>query len=442
MIKWLGFLTAAILVGCTTIERAHQAQQESERALRETTAKVESLTLPEIVAFALTNSPTMVASKAEVEDSRLALKQIAAGAPIISSTPWNALTIGASAGYSGSEQGENFSDLKLSSGGDPSVGVSLDILVYDFGRNSAEAAAQAERVIAAEESHLMAGYGVFQSVATANYGYLEKLSLLEVAHTNVTACAIRLEQVELKHENGESMPLDVTRAKLDLVEAEEGLVSASNALALARVELASAVGVAEVEPGLGMLISLPQEDLHVVTNAPAYKVAEARVRAASHAVDRAIADLYPTISASASLSWTDPLWYLRWGVSAAQSLFTGFNKTTAVDRARVALELAVANRDEKLLSLMHEYERALTVRDNARKNLATAEKAVATAEENLALVDEQLKIGEATRVDFSDAITALYRSRGSLFNAEAEVLKSEVTIYALLGRIPQWATPL
>lgn len=435
-------LALASMIGCSTIERAREAQRESAAPPREELPALKGMSLPEIVDFALTNSPSIVSAQTAVKDARLALKQIAADAPLVSATPWNSLTASFSGNYSGSESGDSASEaLRIKKEGDPSLGISIDILVYDFGRNEADAKAQAERVIAAEEALVYEGYDVFYKVAKANYGYLEKQALLDVAATNLTACAIRLEQVELQAEAGEAKPLDITRARLDLVEAEEKLVTASNDVVVARVELSTTVGVMDVEPGLGMLVSLPSEGYHVLTNSPSYKAADARVRAASYAVDRAIADLYPSVSVSGSLSWTDPLWAFRWGANAAQNLFSGFRTTTAVDRAVVALESARATRDELVLSLAHDYELALVTRENAMKVLHTSEKALKTAEENLALVDEQLKIGEATRVDFSDAVSAVYKSRGSLYRAEADILKAEVALYALLGVKPQWATP-
>lgn len=436
-------LTLAVIVGCSSIERAREAQANSELPPREELPALKGMNLPEIVTFALTNSPSVVKARTEVKDARLALKQIAADAPLVSTTPWNSLTASFSGNYSGSESGETFGEaIKIRKEGDPSLGISVDILVYDFGRNAAEAKAQAERVIAAEEALIDVGYDVFYKVAQANYGYLEKQALLDVAATNLTACAIRLEQVELQAEAGEAKPLDITRARLDLVEAEEKLVTASNDVVVARVELSTTVGVLDVEPGLGMLVSLPADGYHVLTNSPTYKAADARVRAASHTVDRAIADLYPSVSVTGSLSWSDPMWAFRWGIGAVQNLFSGFRKTTAVDRAVVALESACAARDDLVLSLAHDYELALVTRENAMKVLHTSEKALKTAEENLALVEEQLKIGEATRVDFSDAVSAVYKSRGSFYRAEADILKAEVALYALLGITPKWATPL
>jgi outer membrane protein TolC len=111
----------------------------------------------------------------------------------------------------------------LDTDGGASAGLSLDVLVYDFGRNSARAKAAAENLVSSELSLLNAGYDVFGEVASAYFTVLEKDALLEVAYTNEYECALQLEQAEALFESGEGQQLDVLRSRLDLAEAKEAL---------------------------------------------------------------------------------------------------------------------------------------------------------------------------------------------------------------------------
>lgn len=448
---------AVSVIGCSTIRRAHEAQNSAATAVEAAAAKptVPALvTLPELVDFALTNRPSVCSARLAVADARLRMKEIAANAPILSTTPWNAADVSASLGYSEAGPGEHFSDIDFKTKRGKGTGsVSVDLLVYDFGRNAAEAKAQAERVVAAEVNLLDTGFTVFREVVLGVVAVREATALREVAETNVVAAATHLELAEKRASEGEAKKLDVLQAKLTLAQAIESLVSASNSVVTARADLLQAVGgeledledfspevmerrwpliSGSIAPFEGDFASLAE------TNSPTLKIARARVRAASHDVDRAIADLYPSVSASTSLSWTDPLWYFRWGVSGAQSLFTGFRKTTAVDRSVLALETSVANLTEAELTLTRDLELALAVRENAREVVRTAENTARAAEENLAVVNEQYRIGEASRVDFADALKALTQSRGDIVKAEATVQRAESALYLLLGVYPKY----
>lgn len=450
-------LVVSVAIGCSTIHRAHEVQNSAAKSVEKTSAKAimpALATLPELVDFALSNRPSVVSARLAVEDARLRMKEIAANAPIVSTTPWNAVDVSASIGYSESGKGEHFSDIDFKTERGKGTGaLSLDLLIYDFGRNAAEAKAQAERVVSAEVTLLDTGFNVFRDVVLGVVAVRESTALREVAETNVVAATAHLELACEREAEGEARQLDVLQAKLTLAQAIESLVSASNSVITARAELLHTVGgeldelkdftPEEMErswPLISGSLAPFEGDFAALaeTNSPAIQIARARVRAASYEVDRAIAELYPTLSASTSLSWTDPLWYFRWGVSGAQSLFTGLRKTTAVDRAVLALESSVAALNEEELALARDIELALAVRQNAHEMVRTAENTARAAEENFAVVNEQYNIGEANRVDFADALRSLTRARCDVVEAEATVQKAESALYLLLGVYPKY----
>ena len=463
-------ILAAAVVGCTTIRDAREAQSavagrlgESvpERPAADWEIPSHGFALSWYLANPVPARPSLTAARLAVKDARLALRQIAANAPLVSTTPWNAADVSVSVGYSESSAGTTFKENEWSTDGDPSASLSLEVLVYDFGRNAAEAKAQAERVIAAEESLIREGYAAFNEVSGAYFSACEQLALFEAARTNETVFAVHLEQVERLYEAGEAKELDVLRARLDLAQAHEATVSASNGVVSARADflhtlgsdhpqLVGSVAALESDLKLGELMqAFAPSDWTVesawtfaATNAPAVKIARARVKAASAGVDAAIADLYPTLSVSSSLSWTDPLWYLRWGGSAVQSLFTGFRKTTAVDRAVVAMQTAVADLDQAEEDLRRDLKLALASRDTAREALRAAEDTLATARENLKFVAEQYEIGEADRVDYSDAVRAVSEALGSRAAAFYRGQRSEAALFALIGLKPVYAENL
>ena len=451
------------VAGCASVQSAREMQARM-KPLGEGKAQTDAVSpdfsaspLRAFVEYAHAHRPSMIAAALAVEDARLALREIAAEAPLASATPWNAVGLNGSLGYSESSAPTHFEDLDHTRRGKASGGLSLDLLLWDFGRNAACAEAQAEAVLAAELALTQEGYAIFNEVADAYFNRLREAALAGVAETNLTACLERLEQVERRHAVGEAIELDVVRARLDVSSAREALVAASNAVVTAGADLMAAMGL---DASLGTAESIfgrPAADLaHLTgafaptsltagenfrfacTNAPSPLIARAKLRAASARVDAAVADLKPSVSASLGLNWTDPLWYWQWGVNVTQSLFTGFRKTTAVDRATVALASAAADVAKTEQDLSQAIALAVAERDDAAAAREPAETKCAEAERNLARVTERARIGEATRIDVSDALAALAEAQGARIRAFYRRQIAEARLFRLRGTEPEY----
>ena len=452
-----------LTAGCLSLFEARDAQRSV--AARSSDAGAPDLPridllgsdLATLVDFALTNRPSMAAAALAVADARLALREIAADAPLLSTTPWGAFDASASGGHSESSASAKFDGLSSRTDGRASGALSLDILLYDFGRNAARKHAQAERTVAAELACVREGFAVFDEVAAAYFTTLEKDALLEVARTNEFECAEHLKRAEEEFKEGVVNQLDVLRARLDVATAREGVVAASNEVATAGADLMKALGVElsrgtredVLAPDTGALdrlvVAFPvttadEQEVFAFarTNAPALRVKRAELRAASAAVDAAVADLYPSVSASVSLDWTDPLWLWRWGVSGVQSLFTGWKKTTAVDRAVVAMMSADAALGEAEQALSQSVALAVAERDNAAQSFATACESLATAAENLDLVRRRYELGEASGVDFTDAVSGYVEALGNRVKAYYRGQRAEAKILDVTGTEPRY----
>ncbi len=457
---------AAFAAGCATVRAVRDARleqgtwkdrgtgKEAERTVEP--AHLEGWKLPQLVDFAFANRPAMVRARLQLEDARLALKAVAADAPLLSSTPWNSVGASLNGGHSAQSESDHH-DLHWKTEGNASASLSLDILLYDFGRNAAEARSKAESVIAAELAVVDEGYSIFEEVANSYFALAQGEALLEVARIKVAEYAEHVEQAELKMENGEAKAVDVLKAKLDLAKADQDVVSASNDVVTAGAKLMAALGIEVPMGDYASVLGVRESDLSkatrffadttnsvediyflACTNAPSVQVARARLRAASHQVDVAVADLYPSVSASLSLNWADPLWYWRWGVNGVQSLFTGWRKTTAVERATIALDAAARDVDSAELDLSNDIELAVAERDNAVEALDTARASVSRARENLETVREQFKVGDVSRVDYTDAAADYTGALGDRVKAFYRGQIAEARIYRLSGLMPQY----
>ncbi len=462
MVGGVSLTAALVFAGCGTIDEAQYMQEAlASKGCTEVAPSVEKLSLTdaslkELVGFAMTNRPSIIAAALAVKDARLALQEIAADAPLVSGSPWTSPHLSLSGGYSASSESPRQS-LSLRTEGNASASLSLQILLFDFGRNQARANAQIENVIASEYAFIKEGYQIFEDVSTAYFDLMERSALLEVALTNELEYAAHLRQAEDRLAAGEAQRLDVTRARSNLSLAKEETIAASNYVQTAGAALMKALGIdvsrgtcEEVYPLAGSTLStlmrgFPATKYDVSaafdlarTNAPTMAIARAKFRAADADVDRAIADLMPSVSAEVGINWADPLWAWHWGVSAVQSLFQGFKKVTAVDRAVVALQTAALNVDEAEQQLSLDLETAIAVRDNSVKKLETARATARFAHENLALVKARYLEGEASRVDFTDALSEYATALGNRVSAFYINQLAEARLFALTGRMPEY----
>jgi outer membrane protein len=451
---------AAFLAGCATIREAHEAQEalayKGDDGLAPKPCErvdLRDASLAQLVGFALTNRPSIASKVLAVEDARLALRQLAANAPVLSESPWTAISVGLSGKHSESSEAlspRHGGEWKTSGGA--SAVISLDLLIWDFGRYDASARAQVENVLAAEYALAAETHSVCRQVAVAYFDLMEHRALLEVAFTNRQQYAEHLVRAEESFKAGEANRLDMLKARLDLARARQVVVTASNRVDTTGASLMLAlgidasrgtcaecigcgsVGVDSVRRGFARTTEDVEDAFAFArTNAPAVRLARARLRSASHSIDYAIADLMPKISASTSFSWTDPLWYWSWGFSAAQSLISGGRDLAAVDRAVVAFESAAVGVDAVEQQLSVDLETAIANRDNSAQAVASAVAAVRSAKENLDTVREQFAVGSASRVDLSDAIAADSQARGDCISAFYDGQRAEAELFAILG---------
>ncbi len=446
-------LSATVLVaGCCTIEHARAVQ----RGVKGKAADVPSLEKREmvdlrgldlegLVNWALTNRPGVVRAELDVEAARLALKSVKSGGLLVPQ-------VDVSLGHSQSTQNREPGHFSWRNTGKGSGRISVDLLIYDFGRVKAKEREARERIVAAERALATERLSVFGEVADAYFGVLRADALLEVALTNEFEYAEHLRQSESLLEAGEAKKLDVARARVDLSNARLNVINASNDVATAGATLMKALGI-ESDRGSRALVLAPLSDPlsaekvefpktdfaadealdFARTNSPSLLALRARLRAASAEVDYAIADLFPELSLNTAMGWTDPVWNWSWGVNGIMSVFRGFRKTTAVDSAVVAMKSAETDIDDAEQKLSLSLAVAVAERDNAAQGLETARVAVEQAKENLDLVAEQYKVGDANRVDFSAAVGAYAEALGKRVKSFYAGQQAEAKLVELLG---------
>lgn len=441
----------ACVAGCDTIYRAHLAQEEvspvsaddgGDMPPQADFVDLTGFTLPQYVEYALSNRPDVISAKFAVSNAYLKLTSVSSGEyPIFNF----------SGGYSQSTRnsGPHFS---WRQSGDANAAFRMELLLCDFGRLDAKKREARENIIAAQRDFADMQLAVFEDVTTAYFTLLRNDALLAVACTNEQQYAEHLKQAQTLFDAGEVKNLDVLKARLDLSDAHLKTITASNDVITASAEFIRALGLkADRADRLDVLPvrsdslgkprrELPSTDMTAIdalqfarTNSPSLMVLRAKMREASARVDYAVSDLLPSLSLDAGFSYVDPVWNFSWGLNAIQSLFEGFRKTSAVDSAVVDLLSARENVFLAEQKLSCNLSLAVATRDTARQALENARIQVRQAKENLDNVIAQYRVGEASRIDFTDAASAYSGSEGARIKAFYAEQLAEVALVRLTG---------
>lgn len=438
----------ALAVGCETAKRAREVQKTPPPPLEN--VRLENASFDDLVAFAVSNRADMVAARLAVEDAILTLREISSE---------RSFQLSGTASYGQSTANDSHFSWHQNRG-KANVGVNAELLLVDFGRLDAREASARAAVVAAQQNCASLGWGIFNDVADAYFTLLQNDALQEVAETNVLQCAAHLEQARKLFDVGEAKKLDVLRAELDLSDATLKCINASNDVVTATAGLFKVLGLEAGQAAREDILPRRADALSNYENVfapsgftalkalerarlanPDLAVLRARVEAASRQVDYAIADMMPQLSLRAGFNFTDPAWNFSWATDAMWSLFTGWRKTTAVDRAVLALKTARLALETAEQTLSRDLDVAVAVRDNARQSLETAKVQVAQAVENMDLVSEQFRVGEANRVDFTDAVGDYASALGVRVKAFYAGQIAEARLISLVGAIDDGPAP-
>ena len=137
-----------------------------------------------------------------------------------------------------------------------------------------------------------------------------------------------------------------------------------------------------------------------------------------------------------SFNFADPAWNWSWALGAAQSLFLGWRKTTAVDAAVIRMRSARMDVEAAERTLSRDLAVAIANRNDSIASLAAARTSVRQARENLRVSNEQYRLGEASRIDYTTAVSDYAVALGKRVKAFYEGQLAEARIMRLTGTDP------
>ena len=434
-------LSAAVLLsGCATVREAREAQREdAERTVRwaETpfAAREGALGMEELAQWARTNAPAVVQARQEVVQAQIALRSIKASyIPVVDG----------SIGYTYASQNIDPHDTKWDGEGSWGGGLSLNWLLYDFGRTRASTRRAVALLATADQAERAAENGAVYGVRAACFALRRAEELHRVAVETSESYRLHRDQTKDRFDVGAAMNYEVSKAEVDYQNALLSEISASNAVETARASLALALGLAE-NPRIALGdCSFPDmtndvEALMAVaaTNAPALAALRTSADAAKDYVDWTICDLYPNLSLRLSFDAKGDSSPLLWNYAAApavaQTLFSAGAKNRQIETAVAQLRIARSKLAEAEQQLYNQVLVAALSADRARKSLSVAEAALGAAKENFDVVSSRYDVGKASALERTDAQVALSSAEAAVVTARYDLLDTQILLARLVG---------
>jgi len=301
--------------------------------------------------------------------------------------------------------------------------------IYDGGRFTANIRS-ARYFVDASDALLQATRAQLVLRVTEAYAdVLAAQALEEVARQSVERVQVVLKTAKARLEAGVAPRFDVLRAEAELAAAQEQLLTAQNAVALAKAALNQLLGrptnaPIEVAP-LPEPITPSSEALQTETfltqalaHRPELRSAEAQIQAAQERVNFAKADKNPLLFLSSNYQRQTATGFSRdyaWSVNLIVQfpIFDSGRRESVLQEQEALLQQALAQREQLQRQIALEVEQAVRNYQVALQRLNTARAALASAEEAFRLARVRYEAGVGTQVEVLDAQVALTQARAN-----------------------------
>lgn len=403
----------------------------------------QSVTLDQAIQRALARSPAMAQAEQSVE-SAAAGRRTAFGAFLPS------LSLSSGASLRSAQRFDAATDRIVNGSSDSyNAGLSAGYDLFTGGRRFADLDRSRADVSAAEARREEQRFTVTLQTEQQVFAALKQGELLDVAQGRLRQAEESMEMTRGRQRVGSATASDTLRARLELVNARQGVLTAETNARNARFALGRQVGsdrpVVPVAPaGLAPArLALPDSAILRLAEqgSPSVRAAEAASTAARAAYSAAKTQYLPTLRLSSGYNWANEDPSLTGGstswsfsVSGSYPVFNGFQREATIDRAEQARNVARLQEEDARLAARQQADAALRQIATAASAVEIAAEAVEVAEEDLRVVRERYRVGVATALDVVTSQTALDQARVNLVGSRYDYVTAKSQLEAILGR--------
>ena len=281
------------------------------------------------------------------------------------------------------------------------------------------------------------------------YGVLSAQKQVQIAEQTVDLAREEVARARARFDAGEARRTEVLRAEVDEARSARNLVLARNAFALSRSELARRVGwptnraftLQAPEPGPEQEEAASVADLLEEALRQRHDVAALRRQVqAGWEEDTVIRrEAWPTLELQFNHRFVDPESFSNrnntWDIAAVAryEFWDGGSRRVSRRQQTERIQQAELRVDELEKNIELEIHQAWLDIHMLRENIASLRKEVTLAEENYRTLSEQARVGLATSLDVSTALTALDQARTDLSREAFDLAVARQRLEATVG---------
>jgi outer membrane protein TolC len=387
----------------------------------------ELLTVERCVEIALKSQPSIMAAQGNVDVYYARKGQAEAGYYPQVNASLGYSRAGAGFGSSTNQSAINTQgsgvDFRSSSSWQYSTDVTASQTIFDFWKTRTQVNIQKIYADSAKSDLSNTEEQVILNVKQSYYAVLKAKRNLVVAGETVTQFQQHLEQAKAFYEVGTKPKFDVTKAEVDLGNAQLNLISARNSLKIATVILNNAIGVPEapeyqIEDNLSFSqysISLKEAVDRAYENRPELRSILLKKKATEESVSLAKKGYFPVLNGNASYSWAGHSFPEGDGWSAGVALsipiFSGFSTKHQISEAKANLLVLTANEETLRQGVLLDVQQSLLNLAEAEERITVAELTVKQAQENSDIANGRYKAGVGNPIEVTDADVALSNAK-------------------------------
>ncbi len=391
---------------------------------------VRTLTLEDCLALSEANHPDLAGADAKSEAERRRLSLAAVEDRLQASGSVSATRSGREGAVTGSSY---------------TAGVTASLKVFDTNRTKYAVEAQRSALSAVEAEGKKTRLQVRAGVKKA---YMDLLLAGEVRgqrQESVDSFRRHLERAKGYYETGLKPKIDVTKAEVDLGNAQLALVEAESNVRVAQAALLNAMGVDLAGP-----FEVRAEDRALPESAEGgaealalehrqdYEAANRRTLAGKAEVRSAARASSPSLSlrggysaGGEEISSLSSEWNV--GLSLNVPVVDGGVASARTDIARAQVRSLEAAREALRQNILLEVRKAVLNIRNARERIRIAGLTVAQAEENYSLAEGRYRTGVGDSLALSDALLALTDARLSVYRARYDLQVAQFALESATG---------
>ncbi|MBI5265825.1 MAG: TolC family protein [candidate division Zixibacteria bacterium] len=313
--------------------------------------------------------------------------------------------------------------------------------VFDYSAASVDLAGARLDVIASEQDLIYA-------VKAAYYGYLADVQNVSILEEAVKRSEEQLKLIQSKFDLGSASKSDVLKQKVQYGNDRLELLKAQNGVSTAVSALAYTIGIdprADWQFSTKYTVrafdgSLDSAVAFGLTHQPGLLSLEKSLKSARIGYKTALTQYLPAIGVSASWSKDLPdhgpeVTTKSYGYGFSWNLFDGFRRESAVTRARVARNNALAGLANTRNKTVSDIKTAYLQINQLKEQKTVAEETVASATEDIKITQEKYNLGAATILDLLDAQVSLKRAEVSLIGVDFNLNLAIAILEKSMGKL-------